>query len=282
MPQDLCDRSATEYLRLLESGALTATELIAGCVEQLGRIRPASAVSIARLFAEAGRADRRRAAGESGLLDGLPVALAADLPRRTEIVASARHAGIVVIDAAPGDDGVRLLLARATSAAFIRDSTSSTCVDGIPALHRTGGPGLVARVVADLELFLPIVDSTPRRTGGLDIAAHSDSIADIELRDAVADVAALLSLHGNTVRDLDAGRSSSLFGWRRPTSRRIPPPDITVSSAEKSPQWINPTVSLVAGRTHRGRPLVVRLTGRPGLERDLLDLARLVEIDVAP
>ncbi|MDQ3577225.1 MAG: hypothetical protein M3443_06420 [Actinomycetota bacterium] len=282
MPQDLCDRSATEHLRLLESGALTATELIVGCVEQLDRIRPVSAASTARLIDAAGHADRRRAAGEAGPLDGLPVVFAADLPRRAEIVASARHAGIVVIDAAPGDDGVRLLLARATSAAFIRDLTSSTCVDGIPALHCTGGPGLVARGVDDLALFLPIVGSLPRRAGGLDIGAHSDSIADIELRDAVADVAALLSLHGNTVRDLDAGKSPPLFGWRRPTGRRIPPPDITVSSVGESPQWINPMVSLVAGSTRRGRPLVVRFTGRPGLERDLLDLARLVQIDVAP
>jgi hypothetical protein len=119
-------------------------------------------------------------------------------------------------------------------------------------------------------------DSTDPRA--LDIGAYSDSIADVELRDAVADVAALLSLHGNVIRDLDARRSR----WR--PGRRSPHPDIVLSAAGRRPQWTrsaNPAVTLPVGTTARGRTLAVRLTARPGLGHTLLDLARIIDADMA-
>ncbi|AGM07560.1 hypothetical protein AB0E55_16230 [Amycolatopsis keratiniphila] len=119
----------------------------------------------------------------------------------------------------------------------------------------------------------------PNDRRALDIGAYSDSITDIELRDAVADVAALLSLHGNVIRDLDARRSR----WR--PGRRSPHPDIVLSAAGRRPQWTrsaNPEVTLPVATTARGRTLAVRLTARPGLGHTLLDLARIIDADMAP
>lgn len=110
----------------------------------------------------------------------------------------------------------------------------------------------------------------------MDIGAYSDSIADTELRDAVADVAALLSLHGNVIRDLDARRSR----WRR--RRPAPRPDIVVSVPGHRPQWTRrpgPEVTLPVGTSRRGRLLAVRLTARPGFGRELLRLAVIIDAD---
>ncbi|WP_370944623.1 hypothetical protein AB5J62_36645 [Amycolatopsis sp. cg5] len=110
----------------------------------------------------------------------------------------------------------------------------------------------------------------------MDIGAYSDSIADTELRDAVADVAALLSLHGNVIRDLDARKSR----WRR--RGHAPRPDIVVSVPGHRPQWTSrpgAEVTLPVGTTTRGRTLAVRLTARPGFSRELLRLAVLIDAD---
>jgi hypothetical protein len=265
VPQDLCDRSATEQLKLLLTGESTAADLISACA---GRIGPASATPAGGLFEAARRADNRRAAGEAGPLGGLPVAFAADLPGRAGVVAAAEAAGVVVVDSAAGEDGVRLLVAGAVSAAFVRDTSSADGV--VPALRPAHGPGLLTRAVEDLVLFLPIIESevSPSLVGSLDIGAHSDSIADIEFRDAVADVAALLSLHGHLIRDLDAGRS-----WQRR-------PDVLVSVPEESPQWTESALIVPVGTNRDDRALAVRFTARPGLERELIGLARLVDADL--
>ncbi|MFD8494806.1 hypothetical protein [Amycolatopsis sp. NPDC059657] len=110
----------------------------------------------------------------------------------------------------------------------------------------------------------------------MDIGAYSDSIADTELRDAVADVAALLSLHGNVIRDLDARKSR----WRR--GRRSPRPDIVVSVPGHRPQWTRrpgAEVTLPVGVTRRGRTLAVRLTASPGFGSELLRLAVIIDAD---
>ncbi len=110
----------------------------------------------------------------------------------------------------------------------------------------------------------------------MEIGAYSDSIADPELRDAVAAVASLLSLHGNIVRDLDAGRSR----WRR--DRRGHRPDVVVSAPGHGPQRTHgPEVVLAVGIAGDGRELAVRLTARPGLGRELLDLAGIIDADQA-
>jgi hypothetical protein len=264
VPQNPCDRSATEQLKLLESGESTAAGLIGVC---LGRVGPAHATSAGALLEAARHADRRRAAGEAVPLGGLPVAFAADLPGRAGLVAVAEAAGVVVVDAA-AEDGLRLLVAGAVSAAFVRDTSRADGV--VPTLRPAYGPGLLTRAVVDLALFLPIIEREgPRsRVGSLDIGAHSDSLADREFRDAVADVAALLSLHGHLVRDLDAGRS------------RQPAPDVLVSVPEGSPQWTESALVVPVGTTVDGHALAVRFTAGPGLDRDLVGLARLVDADL--
>jgi hypothetical protein len=108
----------------------------------------------------------------------------------------------------------------------------------------------------------------------MEIGAYSDSIADPELRDAVADVAALLSLHGNIIRDLDAKGSR----WRR--EARDHRPDIVVSVPGHRPQRTHgPEVILPVGIARSGRDLAVRLTARPGFGRELLDLAGIIDAD---
>ncbi|MBE1501636.1 hypothetical protein H4696_008736 [Amycolatopsis lexingtonensis] len=161
------------------------------------------------------------------------VAIAATARWRARIVAAAASAGITITDPLAGVPGIRVL----------------TCAPG------------------DLARLVPRLGAEPSRAA---IGAHSDSIADRELRDAVADVAALLSLHGNVVLDLDAGRRGG--GVR---------PDVVVSAAPHSPQWTEPAVALPVGTDRRGAPLTVELTAGPGFEGTLLELARLVEADAA-
>ncbi|MEU7783182.1 hypothetical protein [Amycolatopsis sp. NPDC049159] len=162
------------------------------------------------------------------------VAIAATARWRARIVAAAASAGITITDPLAGVPGVRVL----------------TCAPG------------------DLARLVPRLGAEPSRAA---IGAHSDSIADRELRDAVADVAALLSLHGNVVLDLDAA------GRRRGAVR----PDVVVSAAPNRPQWTEPAVALPVGTDRRGSPLTVELTAGPGFEGTLLELARLVEADAA-
>jgi hypothetical protein len=162
------------------------------------------------------------------------VAIAADARWRARIVAVAASAGITLTDPLAGVPGIRVL----------------ACTPG------------------DLGVIVPRLGGERSRAA---IGAHSDSIADRELRDAVADVAALLSLHGNVVLDLDAG------GRRRATAR----PDVVVSAGVDRPQWTEPAVTLPVGTDRRGGPLTVALTAGPGFEGTLLELARLVEADAA-
>ncbi|MEV6444030.1 hypothetical protein [Amycolatopsis sp. NPDC051716] len=164
------------------------------------------------------------------------VAIAATARWRARIVAAAASAGISIADPQAGVPGIRVL----------------RCASG------------------DLGAIVPRLthDDDPPRPA---IGAHSDSIADRELRDAVADVAALLSLHGNVVLDLDAG------GRRHRPAR----PDVVVSAGVDRPQWTKPAVTLPVGRDRRGGPLTVALTAGPGFEATLLELARLVDTDAA-
>jgi hypothetical protein len=164
------------------------------------------------------------------------VAIAATAPWRARIVAAAASAGITLTDPLAGVPGIRLLACAAGDLAVF--------------VPRLGGDGSLSRPA---------------------IGAHSDSIADRERRDAVADVAALLSLHGNVVLDLDAG------GRRR----RSPRPDVVVSAGVDRPRWTEPAVTLPVGTDRRGGPLTVALTAGPGFEGTLLELARLVEADAA-
>lgn len=164
------------------------------------------------------------------------VAIAATARWRARIVAAAASAGITLTDELAGVPGIRLL----------------SCA-----------PGDLAAIVPRLTR-----DAEPARPA---IGAHSDSIADRELRDAVADVAALLSLHGNVVLDLDAG------GRRSRPAR----PDVVVSAGVDRPQWTEPAVRLPVGTGRRGVPLTVALTAGPSFEGTLLELARLVEADAA-
>lgn len=168
--------------------------------------------------------------------DPSKVAIAATARWRARIVAAAASAGITLADPLAGVPGIRVL----------------TCA-----------PGDLAAIVPRLTR-----DEQPPRPA---IGAHSDSIADRELRDAVADVAALLSLHGNVVVDLDAG------GRRRRPAR----PDVVVSAGVHCPQWTEPAVTLPVGKGSGGGPLTVALTAGPGFEGTLLELARLVEADAA-
>ncbi|MFJ9780250.1 hypothetical protein ACIRSS_11745 [Amycolatopsis sp. NPDC101161] len=161
------------------------------------------------------------------------VAIAATARWRARIVAAAASAGITLTDPLAGVPGIRPL----------------------------------ACTLGDLGVIVPRLGGEPSRAA---IGAHSDSIADRELRDAVADVAALLSLHGNVVLDLDAG-------GRRATVK----PDVVVSAAVDRPQWTEPAVTLPVGTDRRGAPLTVALTAGPGFEGTLLELARLVEADAA-
>jgi hypothetical protein len=164
------------------------------------------------------------------------VAIAATARWRARIVAAAASAGITLTDPLAGVPGIRVL----------------ECTPG------------------DLGVIVPRLareESPPRPA----IGAHSDSIADRELRDAVADVAALLSLHGNVVLDLDAGGRRSL----------LTRPDVVVSAGVDRPQWTEPAVTLPVGTARRGGPLTVALTAGAGFEGALLDLARLVEADAA-
>ncbi|RSD14335.1 hypothetical protein EIY87_30020 [Amycolatopsis eburnea] len=161
------------------------------------------------------------------------VAIAATARWRARIVAAAASAGITITDPLAGVPGIRVL----------------TCAPG------------------DLAVLVPRLGAEPSRAA---IGARSDSIADRELRDAVADVAALLSLHGNVVLDLDADR-------RRGGVR----PDVVVSAAVDRPQWTEPAVALPVGTDRRGGPLTVELTAGPGFEGTLLELARLVQADAA-
>ncbi|MEU0795378.1 hypothetical protein ABZ342_35395 [Amycolatopsis sp. NPDC005961] len=160
------------------------------------------------------------------------VAIAATARWRARIVAAAASAGITLTDPLAGVPGIRVL----------------ACTPG------------------DLAVIVPRLGGEPSRAA---IGAHSDSIADRELRDAVADVAALLSLHGNVVLDLDAGR------------RPPPRPDVVVSAGVDRPQWTEPAVTLPVGTGRRGGPLTVALSAGPGFEGTLLELARLVEADAA-
>ncbi|WP_206791825.1 hypothetical protein [Amycolatopsis sp. MtRt-6] len=167
--------------------------------------------------------------------DPSKVAIAATARWRARIVAAAASAGISITDPLAGVPGIRVL----------------TCSSG------------------DLGTLVPRLDrpDSPRPA----IGAHSDSIADRELRDAVADVATLLSLHGNVVLDLDAG------GRRHRPAR----PDVVVSAGMDRPQWTEPAVTLPVGRDRRGGPLTVALTAGPGFEGTLLELAGLVDTDAA-
>jgi len=235
------------------------------------------------MLLDAARRAAERGAGEGAPLAGLMVALAADLPGRAGIAVNAEAAGAVVVDTASGEPAKRLLLAGAVSAAFVRTfaETGETA-----ALRTTSGPVLLARTVPDLSVFLSLVEGDRVRptSGPWEIGAHSDSIADTELRDAVADVAALLSLHGKKILDLDAGRPT-LRDKLRGLDRRHPvwaakSPDIVVSASGQRPQWTNPAVTMPVGTGSRGRTLAVRFTARPGLDRDVLDLARLVDADL--
>jgi hypothetical protein len=168
--------------------------------------------------------------------DPSTVAIAATARWRARIVAAAASVGVSLTDPSAGIPGIRTLVCgRGDLARFV------------PRLGRDGEPPSPA------------------------IGAHSDSITDRELRDAVADVAALLSLHGNVVLDLDAGS-------RR---RRVPRPDVVVSAGVDRPQWTEPAVTLPVGTDRRGGPLTVALTAGPGFEGTLLELARLVEVDAA-
>ncbi|SFW69815.1 hypothetical protein [Amycolatopsis australiensis] len=162
------------------------------------------------------------------------VAIAATARWRARIVAAAASAGITLTDPQAGVPGIRVL----------------ACT-----------PGALAAIV-------PRLGGPPARAA---IGAHSDSIADLELRDAVADVAALLSLHGNVVLDLDAP------GHGGARAR----PDVVVSAGVDRPEWTEPAVTLPVGTDRRGGPLTVALTAGPGFERTLLELARLVEADAA-
>ena len=164
------------------------------------------------------------------------VAIAATARWRARIVAAAASAGISIADPQAGVPGIGVL----------------TCA-----------PGHLGAIVSRLAR-----DAEPARPA---IGAHSDSIADRELRNAVADVAALLSLHGNVVLDLDAG------GRRHRPAR----PDVVVSAGVDRRQWTEPAVCLPVGTDRRGGPLTVALTAGPGFEGTLLDLARLVEADAA-
>jgi len=168
--------------------------------------------------------------------DPSTVAIAATARWRARIVAAAASAGISITDPLAGVPGIRVL----------------TCASGDLG-------AIVPRLARDGEAAHPA------------IGAHTDSIADRELRDAVADVAALLSLHGNVVLDLDAG------GRRH----RPPRPDVVVSAGVDRPQWTAPAVTLPVGTGRRGGPLTVALTAGPGFEAALLELARLVEADAA-
>jgi hypothetical protein len=118
------------------------------------------------------------------------------------------------------------------------------------------------------NIFVPVDKGVPATMVTMDIGAYSDSIADPELRDAVADVAVLLSLHGNIIRDLDAN------GSRR---RRAGRPDIAVSVPGHHPQRMDgPEITVPAGVSASGRELAVQLSARPGLGRELHDLAGII------
>lgn len=166
--------------------------------------------------------------------DPSKVAIAATARWRARIVAAAASAGVTLTDPLAGVPGIRVL-------------TINT---------------------GDLGVIVPRLGGEPSRAA---IGAHSDSITDRELRDAVADVAALLSLHGNVVLDLDAATRGT-----RPAR-----PDVVVSAGVDRPQWTEPAVTLPVGTARRGGPLTVALTAGPGFESTLLELARLVEADAA-
>ena len=171
----------------------------------------------------------------------LMVSVAASAAWRTKIAAAAHAVGIAVTDSAPGVPGI----------------------------------GVLACAPGNLSLLVPMIQAAPvtGRPAEPSVGAYSDSIADLDLRDAVADVAALLSLHGRVILDLDAGRSR----WR--PGRR---PDVVVSGTRLRPPWTDPAVSLPVGPGPDGRPLTVHLSASPGFEHALLELARIVELDQRP
>ena len=135
--------------------------------------------------------------------------------------------------------------------------------------------GVLSCAPGTLSLLVPLLEADPvsARPRIPTVGACTDSIADRELRDAVADVAALLSLHGTVILDLDAGRSR----WRR-----TPRPDIVVSSGHHGPQWTDMVVSIPVGVDSGGAPMTALLTASSGFEHILLELARIVELDQRP
>jgi hypothetical protein len=136
-----------------------------------------------------------------------------------------------------------------------------------------GGTATTVRVKAP-KIFVP-GDKAPCVTIlAMDIGAYSDSIADPDLRDAVADVAALLSLHGNIIWDLDAKSA------RRRRRVRADWPDVVVSVPGHRPHRMHESaVTLMVGVAESGRELAVRLSARRGFGGELPGLARIITAD---
>jgi hypothetical protein len=138
------------------------------------------------------------------------------------------------------------------------------------AIRPEGGTGRTIRGKRP-NIFVPVDKGVRATMMVMDIGAYSDSIADPEHRDAVADVAVQLSLHGNIIRDLDASG---------PGRRRAGRPDIAVSVPGHHPQRMNgPEITVPAGVSADGRELTVQLSARPGFGRELRDLAGIITAD---
>ena len=162
------------------------------------------------------------------------VAIAATARWRARIVAAAASAGITLTDPLAGVPGIRVL----------------ACTPG------------------DLGVIVPKLGGEPSRAA---IGAHSDSIADRELRDAVADV----------------GGAAFPARQRGARPRRGRPPSPGAPAGRGRLGRCGPSPVDGAGGDAPGGhgpargPLTVALTAGPGFEGTLLELARLVEADAA-
>lgn len=228
----VCYPGAAEQARLLARGATTAAELLATTELRLKSSHDVfTDVDLTAARRKAEDADRRLAEGERGSLLGLPLAVEDSLPRSA--VGALEAAGAVVVGRTSAAE-VHRNPARGSYATALDPKVSGTTVAvatgvvsavlaprapgagqvpaggaGVVGFETAGGPGVVARTVADVAHVLhgmgwrAAAADRPLRIGvslrGLAMTTRTRA----PMRRVVEDVAALLSLHVDAVVDHD-------------------------------------------------------------------------------
>lgn len=278
MLENPIDSAVTERLR---AGRISSVQLVDDALRRLDRTGPAAANARALAL----RADDLLANGSPPPACGMPIVLSPTLPGISRWRAAATAGGAIVLEPPAGADPATLVATGAVPAALTHWQPALD----VHLVRHAHGPALAACHPLDfgpLWSLLTVDGPLPEPQGlpGVPIGAYSDSIGDRDARAAVAEVATLLSLSGNMIRDLDAETGGLLRRPRRWRGRIAEPGGIRIDTAGgtrpgRAHLDAHLELSLTAGHRGDGTPRRIRFLADHRHAAAVPALASLVHAD---